>query len=509
MKLTDKLNLDMETLEQLQTRSSRIARMRNDPLLFAFYYLRDHITAGDGTISLSEFHEALLDYALSWIDGKPARTAFIAARESGKSTWLFTILPLWAAAMGHQKFIVGIADSASQAKDHLRTFKDELRDNKLLRDDFPELCTPRMGDVSGKAAAFNESMIQMKNGFVFVAKGADSGVLGLKVGSQRPTLIICDDLEGGEQTYSVEDAKKRLRTFIDDILPLSADAQVILAGTTTRLGSIIDQVRTVTEIRTLHPELDDQSILEYLAAELQWVVKKRFGCYYYPAILDEGLPTERSCWPERMSLESMASDRGEPDFQKNMMNRPVSLEDSFWKDSSIEVEHWTEYGSTIISVDPAVTTNKKSDFTGIAVISRGLKDNAKRLMVREIEQVKLSPNELGDHVAELIAKYNATIVYVETNMGGDLWDLPFKGLKAKVMTYRSKEHKNLRAQSAFYWYQQGQVVHEKSMPAAENQMKAFPAVVHDDMVDALSAGVNALLKKNQAAVASAFIYKYQ
>lgn len=508
MKLTDKLTLDMQTLHELQTRSSRIARMRNDPLLFAFYYLRDHITAGDGTISLSEFHAALLDYALSWIDGKPARTAFISARESGKSTWLFTILPLWAAAMGHQKFIVGIADSAAQARDHLRTFKDELRDNKLLREDFPELCTPRMGDVSGKASAFNETMIQMKNGFVFVAKGADSGVLGLKVGSQRPTLIICDDLEGGEQTYSVEDAKKRLRTFIDDILPLSADAQVILAGTTTRLGSIIDQVRTVTEIRMQFSDLDDQQIMEYLPDELQWVVKKRFGCYYYPAILDEGTENERSCWPERMSLESMANDRGEADFQKNMMNRPVSLEDAFWSDGDISVEEWSEYGNTIISIDPAVTTRKRSDFTGIAVFSRGVGENSNRICNRHTEAVKLSPEDLSKHVEQLIEEYNARVILVETNMGGDLWTLPFKGLKAKVNMYRSKEDKYKRAESAFYWYQKDQVVHAKSMPAVESEMKAFPAVVHDDQVDAISAAVNYFLKKNQPKAPSAFVYKY-
>lgn len=509
MQLADKLNITPELLQQLSTHTGRIEATRNDPLLFAFYYLRHHITATDDSISLSEFHLALLEYAQSWIDGAPARTAFIAARESGKSTWLFTILPIWAAAHGHQSFVVGIADSAQQARDHLRTFKDELRDNKLLRADFNDLCTPKVGDVSGRASSFNDTMIQMRNGFVFIAKGADTSVLGLKVGNRRPSLIICDDLEGGESTYSVEDAKKRLKTLIDDILPLSVDAQIVLSGTTTRLGSIIDQVRSVAEIRIEHPDLDDQAILDYLPTQLQWVVKKRFNCYYFPAILDEGLPTERSCWPERLPMSVLNRDRGEADFQKNMMNRPVSLEDAFWSDGDIQVEEWAEFGNTIISVDPAVTTNKRSDFTGIAVISRGLQENKEKICVRHIEELKLSPEQLSAHVGGLIQEYDARVILIETNQGGDLWAGPFQGLPAKINMYRSKEHKSKRAESAFYWYEKNRVVHAKSMPAAESQMKAFPAVVHDDMVDALSAGVNYFLKREARKRVSAFVYKYK
>lgn len=511
MQLIDKLDLDENTLQLLTSKQGRIARMRNDPLLFAFYYLRHHVTEPDmnDMITLSEFHIALLEYAQSWIDGAPARTAFIAARNGGKSTWLHTILPIWAAAMGHQKFIVGFSDSASQARDHLRTFKKELDENDALRADFPDFCKPKYSAVSGRASTYNDNMIQMSNGFIFIAKGADTSALGLKVGNTRPSLIIADDLEGGESSYSDVDIKKRLRTFIDDILPLNVFAQVVLVGTTTRLGSIMDQVRTVTEERAKHPEYTDKDMLELLPAELHWVIREKFSCYYYPAILDEHTENERSAWPEKFPMSWINEVRDQPSFKKNYMNRPVSMEESFWADNDISVEHWSEYGSTIISIDPAVTTNKKSDFTGIAVISRGVGENKDRLCIRHIEEVKMSPDALGKHIELMIEEYGATIVYVETNMGGDLWDLPFKGLKAKVISYRSKENKSKRAESAFYWYQQGQVVHEKSMPAAENQMKAFPAVVHDDMVDALSSGINSLLKKKNKAGASAFVYKYQ
>lgn len=507
----EKLNLNTDTLQAMSTRQGRIELTRRDPLLFAFYYLRHHVTEEDmnNMITLSEFHIALLDYAQSWIDGTPARTAFIAARNGGKTTWLHTILPIWAAAHGHQKFIVSFSDSAPQAQQNLRSFKDELDLNKELRADFPDFCTPKYSAVSGRASTYNDKMIQMSNGFIFLAKGADSSVLGLKVGNTRPSLIIADDLEGGESSYTDGDIKKRLRTFIDDILPLNVFAQVVLVGTTTRLGSIMDQVRTVTEERAKHPEYSDELMLETLPSELHWVIREKFSCYYYPAILDEGTENERSAWPEKFPMSWIEPQRDMPSFKKNYMNRPVSMEESFWSDNDITVEHWTEYGSTIISIDPAVTTNKKSDFTGIAVISRGVGENKDRLCVRHIEEVKLSPDALGKHIELMIEEYGATIVYVETNMGGDLWDLPFKGLKAKVISYRSKEHKNKRAESAFYWYQQGQVVHEKSMPAAENQMKAFPAVVHEDMVDALSAGINSLLKKRTNTGASAFVYKYQ
>ena len=117
----------------VQTLRRQVAE--HDPLRFALTYLPHHLKDAEGRISLSAVHEEWCDAALAW--GTPARPgeerdAYIAPRETGKSTWFFLLLPMWAAATGKVKFAAAFADSAPQAEGHLTTFKRELDENPQI-----------------------------------------------------------------------------------------------------------------------------------------------------------------------------------------------------------------------------------------------------------------------------------------------------------------------------------------------------------------------------------------
>ncbi|MFI8229420.1 hypothetical protein ACIGDI_11355 [Streptomyces sp. NPDC085900] len=256
--------------KELLTRTEgRVALTRNDPLLFAWLYLPHHLTSDSGSQSLSAFHLDLIEYAKSWTNPvtKPReyRDCFIAPRNAGKSTWLFLLLPMWAAAHGHIRFVAAFSDSASQAEDHLQTFKTELDSNERLTSDFPELCTPLMGQKVKRHIAQSSDQIMQANGFVFMAKGIDAKTLGMKVGRQRPDLLLFDDIEPPEATYSEVEASRRLTTLLDAALPLNIYARVAIVGTTTMPASIIDQLRTVGEAKR---EWDSQSHKGVLSSHL-------------------------------------------------------------------------------------------------------------------------------------------------------------------------------------------------------------------------------------------------
>jgi predicted phage terminase large subunit-like protein len=343
---------------------------------------------------------------------------------------------------------------------------------------------------------YNRGQIVLSNGFIFMTKGADRNALGTKVGATRPTLIILDDIERGEANYTDHGIKQRIKTLTDDIFMLNEFAPVAIVGTTTRMCSIIDQIRTVNELRHDYEGTDDD-FREELPAYLRWVVDERIGLRYWPALLDEDEPTMRSVWPEKWSLEWLLDQRHLTPFAKNFQCRPVSDSADYWTDNDIQVEQG-DYEWTMISVDPAVTTKLKSDYTGIAVVSTNRKvGKARRVYIREAQAIKLTPDKLKEHVTDLINEYDAKLVIVETNQGGDLWNQLFAGLPAKFEYHRSNIKKELRAQQALDWYQSGQVVHTKHMPAAEEQLKNFPKVIHDDIVDAISSAVNRLLGKKK------------
>jgi phage terminase large subunit-like protein len=81
-------------------------------------------------------------------------------------------------------------------------------------------------------------------------------------------------------------------------------------------------------------------------------------------------------------------------------------------------------------------------------------------------------------------------VLVEVNQGGDLWREVLHHLPGvKVLTHWSGESKEVRFARTLEHYQRGRVVHERRLDQLEEQQVAFPRGAHDDIVDAVAAGV--------------------
>jgi phage terminase large subunit-like protein len=460
----------------------RVELTRLDPMLFALIYLPHHLQdPTTGQITLSEFHFAVAEYGKKWIkkelDPMEVRDAFIAPRECGKSTWIFTILPLWAAAHGHVKFIAAFSDAAAQAEGHLTTFKNELDSNEYLREDYPDLCRPRKNLSTGRALTQSSSRIWQDNGFVFDANGIDTNSLGKKAGTARPDLIILDDIEKGEKNYSEYQASKQKNTVFDDIAPMNMRARMVFVGTTTMPNSVMDQFRKVA--------VGDEG------QELNWVHDQNITVHYFPAILSDDEGNERSVWPAKWSLEWLQGERHKRYFAKNFMNKPLNDDGQFWQDNDVVIDlDCEDFGNTLLSVDPAVTKNKVSDYSGLSILSRSVSADGKtRIYVRHAEQFKGSPEALAERVMTLCEQYSVGVLYVETNQGGDLWQTVFKDVPAKYRSKHQKISKEVRAGKALNFYQQDRIRHTAHFPVLEEQMYAFPKVKHDDVLDSVVSGI--------------------
>ena len=337
MKIYDAFREDFwEVKSLLATSEGRRVLTAHDPLLFAYVYFPHHISNPvDGSMTVCDFHLDLLDYAESWAkpigSNKASRACFIAPRQSGKSTWIFLLLPMWAAAHGHRKFIAAFSDSESQAITHLHTFKMELNTNELLAEDYPELVAPMKVGKSSKEMLNNRNQIMQANGFIFMAKGADSAARGMKLGARRPDVLLFDDIEPGESNYSDYEAKKRKETLIADLFALNTWAVVGIVGTTTMPNSLIDQMRKV-EMAKRDYEGVPALFRESLDPDLRWVLDENISVHYWPVILEKD-GVEESLWPEVWPMEALNKDRHTRAFQKNMMNRPVSSDEGYWNDT--------------------------------------------------------------------------------------------------------------------------------------------------------------------------------
>lgn len=479
---------------------------KDDPFLFALAYLRHHLRddATGGAITFSDAHLDWVEHAREWTtpttEPEESRHAFIAPRNTGKSTWWFLILPLWAAAHGHIKFVAAFADSASQAELHLATFKRELETNSDLRADFPELTNPLVRG-RGVLASDNRNLYLAASGFAFMAKGIDSGALGTKVGAQRPDLILLDDVEPGESQYSLDQMKKRLATITDVVLPLSTMARVVLVGTVTMPGSIVHQLVKSTR------SLDDLSAEELEA--LAWIERERIVAHHYRPILPTNEGGERSLWPGKWSMDYLNRLRGSRSFAKNFDNDPMGADGDYWTSDSFTRGTVAGITRTMLSIDPAVTTKASSDFTGIAVI--GYSPSEKKCLVKKATAVKLGPAFLRKYVLKVLEDFpEIGLVLIETNQGGDVWkESILHDLPVRVRTVHQHAKKEVRAANVLTDYERGRVVHVPNLNAVEEQMVAFPGGPNDDIVDAVVSGVARFLhprkKKGMGATSASYI----
>ena len=492
---------------------------RRDPLAFAVMYLRHHLTSPlTGRITLSRVHVDWADDAKAWMtpptEPRQNRTATVAPRETGKSTWRFLILPMWAAAHGWVRFAAAFADTDTQAQTHLASFKSELDNNAVLRRDYPDLVNPKTRG-RGTVEADRVSLYHARNSFVFAAAGMDSSNLGLKVGDARPDLLILDDIEPHEARYSAALKAKRLDTLLSAILPLNINAIVVMAGTVTMPGSIMHDI--VRYNRGEHDTLDDG---KPDPDGNGWVGEERIAAKHYPAIITDKGGHRRSLWPAKWSLAFLESIEGSRSYLKNYANDPLGADGDYWTVDDFHHGQLTAVTRRIISVDPAVTSKvkgvsgakKSSDYTGIAVIA--YEPSTHRAIVERCIQVRLSPDKLRVQLIKIINETRAGGVLVEVNQGGDLWAELFRGMfhdfPVPIKTVHQSVKKEQRAASVLVHYQRKRVLHLEGadLVALEQQMAAFPNAPHDDMVDAVGSGVAYFLDRKRKVKAGGVTASY-
>jgi predicted phage terminase large subunit-like protein len=452
---------------------------RLDPLLFGLTYLRHHLRDSEGHITFGDAHLDWCRAARKWVrpPTRPAehRDAYIAPRNMGKSTWWFLILPMWAAAHGHVRFAAAFASSATQAETHLSTFKRELDGNALLRQDFPNLCAPAKRPSGGNVAD-TQSMFIAKSGFVFAARGIDSSNLGMKVEERRPDLILCDDIEPDESSYSLELARKRRTTLVDSILPLNVYARVVISGTVTMPGSIVHQlVKHARGVETA-----------------PWIREEGFAAHYTPPIIKTAGGYERSVWPAKWPIGYLKSIEATRSFAKNYANDPMGADGALWTPDDFRYpgpEGPDPITHMMLSIDPAVTAKKGSDFTGLAVVSWSAQH--RRCTVHAAVALKIQPGPLlRERALAMLDEFpEIGLILIEVNQGGDTWQAILHGMPVRVKTVQQTENKFTRAEGVLNHYQRGRVIHARRLVELEQQMCAFPKAPHDDLVDSVGSAV--------------------
>jgi Terminase RNaseH-like domain len=137
----------------------------------------------------SAMHEWLEWHLEDLHERRGSKVNLIGPRGSAKSTVVTLAYVLQAAVEGWEPYIWIVSDTQRQAQTHLENVKAELVENPRLARDYP------MAVGHGRGRRWQGAAIELANGVVIESYGTGQRIRGRRRRANRPTLIVCDDLQ--------------------------------------------------------------------------------------------------------------------------------------------------------------------------------------------------------------------------------------------------------------------------------------------------------------------------
>lgn len=176
------------------------------------------------------------------------------------------------------------------------------------------------------------------------------------------------------------------------------------------------------------------------------------------------------------------------------------VEGALWTWELIEAARMPEVPDLdriVVAVDPAGSTRKTADETGIIVVGRAGKD----FYVLADRSGRMSPLGWATATQNAYDDFSADAVVPEVNYGGEMVvaTLRSSGLDARVLPVRARRGKAIRAEPVVGLYEQGRVHHIGTFPALETQLTEWVPYEDPDSPDRLDALVYAITELDRGA----------
>lgn len=321
----------------LSDTGTRLALVKESHQAFCTYYFPHYIT-----YQYAFFHKEMFKVTEN---SKKKLNVFMAFRGSGKSTILNLSNTLWSViGKRKKKFILIISKTKVQSQSHFENIKTELESNLLLKRDFGpfKIKTGEWGNYSIELPKYDAKIMCI---------GSLQNIRGLRYKSQRPDLIICDDLEDIISVKEKKNKDKLFTWFTEEVMSIGEED---------------------TDIYVLGNLLSDDCLM----VDLNKLIKhnKQLGDYYSYPLLDDN---NKITWPQRYSVEQVLEiERNLPKKKRydlfSVFDREYRLNISYVKTGEEEIQKPITLGG-----------NKKEDFkisvplwaVGICIKDKLIPDN--------------------------------------------------------------------------------------------------------------------------------------
>jgi predicted phage terminase large subunit-like protein len=423
---------------------------------------------------------------------KDPLVAIAAPRGHAKSTTISFAYLLAAMLFRERSFALLVSDTETQAAMFLSDIKAELRENEDLVHLFQ--IKEFIKDTETDVIVSFEDGVQ----FRILVRGAEQRVRGLKWGSKRPDLIVCDDLEGDEQVLNKERREKLRKWFEGALLPSrSREGIVRVVGTVLHMDSLLNRL------------LPEDSNPNTIRTPLKSYDKRTRG-YTWKSVRyrahDESF--DNILWANRydaayfQTIRQRLVDQGIPEvYSQEYLNYPIDESTAFFKRQDFSeipdflIKEFKDKKRNLnyyAAVDFAVSTADRSDYTVIAIA--GVDDNGK-MYVLDVRRGRWDSLQIIEEMFAVQRKYDPELFAVERgtiekSLGPILKnEMMSRNCYLKLHPLTPTKDKQSRARGIQARIRSSGVLFDKGAPwyaDLEDEMVRFPRSRHDDQVDALA-----------------------
>ena len=445
-------------------------KLKNNMIMFGKVIMSNMFSAAS-----PDFHYKI---AKAITDNNNKQVNIIAPRGHAKSSIVGGVYPLFHIINDSgAKLIVLVSRTQDHAIKLLGTIKDTIEYSESFRQIYGY-----WGQHSARQWAKSE--IELKDGSMIICKGTGQQLRGIKVGSQRPTLIIVDDPEDENNTKTAEAMEANLRWLLQSAVP-SLDPQkgkICVIGTPQHQRCLVEVLKEMKGWKNMHfsPDLDNNIAL----------------------------------WEEWQPIKKLVQKKEELDsigrasvFYREYMCQIVGDEDQLFRQAYIQYHnyelkidssnrHYLTDGNkefpvnVFMGVDPASSVRKTADYSVIMPVA--VDENNNRYILQYYRQ-RATPMQLAESIIEYFKLFKPVKVRVESvgyqemlreylRQRCDEEKIFISGLEIKESPRTSKSS---RLETMQPYFAQKKVYIKKEMPEILDELLLYPRGKHDDLLDGL------------------------
>lgn len=453
-----------------------------------------------------ELAETFRDAAMSKV---PTKVLRVAPRSHSKSTLISNIGIIWLICYSEdvgKYFWILLGDTERTAMVQLNTVKNAFEDNERLKADFGDLTTKTWNSLEIIAGTPGHLVKVM-------AAGTGGALRGIRFLAHRPNLI-CDDLESESNVSTPEQIQKTLLWFDQNLGNIGSpkDSCQIIIGTVLHYQSLL------ATLANTRPEWDAKmykALVHYPdnmdlwdkwakiyhsrdegnnAMEATRIAGEKAQQFYEDnkAAMDQGADV---LWPERMPLyEIMRQRTTNPySFSTELQNEPIDTETQVFKNYTTydPLEINIDDLEIIGGIDPSLKETKRSDPSAILTIG---KSKTGLYYVLDVDCKKRAPDQIINDLFTKCRAFKYKWVSIEAVQFQQFFAEEVKkrsaiaGLYLSVKEYKSTVKKEMRISSIEPLVTNGYIRFTASQLVGElgDQLRYYPKVKHDDILDCIS-----------------------